>query len=95
MLRISFYAAINGTLDQMQHVHDKNKRPDPHHVRHCFDYLRQAVICAADTNLEPVDFELGGSTGFGFPRICRDFDEVKKWSEQWRTSGPRIESLAK
>lgn len=65
----------------MQHVHDHNSRPDPHHLRHCFDYLRQSLICAADTNLEPVNFELGGVTGWQFNRTCRDFEGIKKWAE--------------
>ena len=65
----------------MQGVHDHNKRPDPHHLRHCFDYLRQAFICMADTNLEPVDMELGGVTGWRFDRTCRDFQAVKDWAE--------------
>jgi len=80
MLRIGYYAALNGDLAAMQHIHDHNKRPDPHHVRHCFDYLRQSLMCAADTNLEPVDFELGGVTGWAFERTCRDFEAVKEWA---------------
>ncbi|MCJ1367573.1 hypothetical protein MMC16_006707 [Acarospora aff. strigata] len=83
MLRVGYYAAIDGTLADKQHIHDHNRRPDPHHVRHCFDYLRQALMCAADTNLEPVDFELGGTTGWGVSRTCRNFDAVKEWSGQW------------
>ncbi|PQE18775.1 Tat pathway signal sequence protein [Rutstroemia sp. NJR-2017a WRK4] len=81
ILRIGYYAALDGSLEDMQHVHDHNKRPDPHHLRHCFDYLRQALMCAADTNLEPVDLELGGVTGWRFERKCRDFEAVKKWAE--------------
>lgn len=68
----------------MQHVHDHNKRPDPHHLRHCFDYLRQSLMCAADTNLEPVDLELGGVTGWKFQRTCRNFEAVKEWAEENR-----------
>ena len=90
MLRIGYYAAINNTLAEMQHIHDHNRRPDPHHVRHCFDYLRQAFVCAADTNLEPVNFELGGATGWGYQRTCRNFDAVKEWSEKWRSWDPSI-----
>ena len=83
MLRIGFYAASNGTIENMQRIHNINKRPDPHHISHCFDYLRQALMCAADTNLEPVDTALGGSTGFGYSRTCRNFEAVKTWSSEW------------
>lgn len=88
MLRISYYAALNGTITEMQKTDDPNKRPDPHHVRHCFDYLRQALMCAADTNLEPVDLELRGATGWGYERTCRNFQVVKDWSDRWRSWGP-------
>ena len=83
MLRVGYYAALDGTIAEMQHVHDHNKRPDPHHLRHCFDYLRQSLMCAADTNLEPVDVGLGGVTGWSFRRTCRDFGAVKEWAEEW------------
>ncbi|KAH7383994.1 hypothetical protein BKA66DRAFT_463249 [Pyrenochaeta sp. MPI-SDFR-AT-0127] len=56
------------------------------HVKHCFEYLRQALMCAADTNLEDVNVEDGqeGAPGWGTKRVCRDFDGVKEWSEKWR-----------
>ena len=79
ILRIGFYAALSGNISAFtdekspHHVHDHNKRPDDHHLRHCFDYLRQSLICLADTNLEVVDPKLGGTTGWG-QRRCRDFD---------------------
>ena len=82
---MGYYAALDGTLEQMQHVADHNKRPDPHHLRHCFDYLRQALVCTADTNLEPVDWELGGVTGWKYERKCRDFEVVKAWADEWRS----------
>ncbi len=85
MLRVGYYAALAGTLPELQHVHDHNRRPDPHHLRHCFDYLRQALMCAADTNLEPVDFDLGGVTGWRFEKTCRNFEAVKGWAEKWRS----------
>ncbi len=77
MLRVGYYAALTGNLKDIQHVHDHNKRPDPYHLRHYFDYLRQSLICTADTNLEPVDVELGGVTGWKFERTCRDFEYIK------------------
>ncbi|KAF1849035.1 uncharacterized protein K460DRAFT_428459 [Cucurbitaria berberidis CBS 394.84] len=56
------------------------------HVKHCFDYLRQALMCAADTNLEDTSVEDGeeGAPGWGSKRVCRDFDAVKEWSKKWR-----------
>ena len=59
------------------------------HMRHCFDYLRQSLACAADSTLEPVIPELGGVTGWGFPRVCRDYEELKQWAEKWRVNNLR------
>ena len=55
----------------------------PRHVRHCFDYLRQSVMCHADTNLEPVIPRLGGARGFGSKHTCRNFNELVDWMTKW------------
>ncbi|KAF7452518.1 DUF3328 domain containing protein [Pyrenophora tritici-repentis] len=65
------------------------------HIKHCFEYLRQALMCAADTNLEGTKMqEFGradgdkgyvlGSDAWGTKRVCRDFEGVKTWAERWR-----------
>ena len=59
---------------------------DTQHMRHCFDYLRQSLMCASDTTLEPVDATLGGVTGWGNERVCRDYIGVKAWAEERRVS---------
>jgi hypothetical protein len=58
------------------------------HIKHCLDYLRQALLCAADSNLEDTFIVNGTSatTGMGSTRICRNFDALKSWSEKWRSS---------
>lgn len=79
-LRHVYYAAMEGpppSDHEASHHHE-----DPHHVRHCFDYLRQSLMCSADTNLELVDKDLKGVTGWGFERTCRDYDSVKAWAEE-------------
>jgi hypothetical protein len=52
---------------------------DPYfaHTLHCIDYLRQALICQADTTLVSTgkDLEFGHSA----PRQCRDFDALGDW----------------
>ncbi|KAF2832743.1 hypothetical protein CC86DRAFT_341428 [Ophiobolus disseminans] len=65
---------------------------EPHHLAHCFDYIRQALMCAADSNLEDVvtmDDENGvtltGAEGWGSKRVCRDFWGLHEWSEKWRS----------
>ena len=51
-----------------------------------FDYLRQSLACAADSTLEPVISELGGVTGWGFSRGCRNYGELKRWAEKRRVN---------
>lgn len=63
------------------------------HVRHCFNLLRQAVLCAADTTLDPLDFsrdgKVIGADGLGTAHVCRDWTKVYDFvwenqrSEMW------------
>jgi len=61
-----------------------------HHSAHCFDYIRQSILCAADTSLE-------GSTdagpGWGSIHECKDYDAVLAWANErtlykWRKNMP-------
>lgn len=49
------------------------------HVHHCFNYLRQAVLCEADTALEPwvpgLGSEVDGAAISG-GRTCKDWAQV-------------------
>jgi hypothetical protein len=58
-----------------------------HHSAHCFDYLRQSIMCAADTNLEG---ETETGPGWGSDHVCVDYDAVLEWANEkaamkWRT----------
>lgn len=63
------------------------------HTAHCFHYIRQAILCAADTTLE-----VGGTgmkiangdkvaAGVGTVHTCRDWKQVYDWMgsqhEKW------------
>ncbi|KAI2472783.1 hypothetical protein F4781DRAFT_419938 [Annulohypoxylon bovei var. microspora] len=60
------------------------------HSLHCFDYLRESLICAADSALEPFRSPFDGGTqgngvdGFGSVHQCRDFKQLFEWSEKFR-----------
>lgn len=60
------------------------------HTLHCFDYLRESIICAADSALEPFRSPFDGGTGgdgidgFGSLHQCRDFKQLFQWSERFR-----------
>lgn len=57
------------------------------HTAHCFHYLRQAILCAADTTLEPggTSMKLANgdkvATGGGIVHTCRDWRQVYDWME--------------
>ncbi|KZO93318.1 hypothetical protein CALVIDRAFT_502994, partial [Calocera viscosa TUFC12733] len=58
------------------------------HTAHCFHYLRQGILCAADTTLEPGGTGMiveGGdkvATGVGVVHTCRDWRGVHDWMEE-------------
>ncbi|THY37879.1 hypothetical protein D6C98_10571 [Aureobasidium pullulans] len=61
--------------------------PPPHgghfHVKHCIEYVRQAILCTADTTLEQAN--AGGSfTAQGAVHQCRDWNLVKGFLEDNR-----------
>jgi len=98
-IRLAYYAALAKDEQPNTDIHDhhdslnprkplqaqNHEHSDPAHIRHCFDYLRHALMCAADTNLENIDWKYGGATGWGFERKCRNYNAVVVWAEQWRT----------
>jgi hypothetical protein len=62
----------------------------PWHINHCFEYIRQAIMCAGDVALEgaATTFPLGeggedrgGSDGWDARHVCRNYDEVKTYLE--------------
>ncbi|KAI8629701.1 hypothetical protein F5Y19DRAFT_475151 [Xylariaceae sp. FL1651] len=84
ILRIGYFASLDGTLaDLAADDNDANHRPSPHHMRHCFEYLRQSLICLADSNLENLNYTTRGVSGWQTERTCRDFDAIRSWSDQW------------
>ncbi|KAI6093647.1 hypothetical protein F4821DRAFT_3110 [Hypoxylon rubiginosum] len=66
----------------------------PRHIRHCIDYLRQSLMCHADTNLEAIDADLGGTRGHGSSRKCRNFSQVTEWAVTWRTNNETVADIA-
>jgi hypothetical protein len=64
---------------------------EPHsHTLHCLDYLRESIICASDSTLEPFkpSFDTAaprkGVDGYGTPHQCRDFGKLRNWAERFR-----------
>ncbi|CAI7594164.1 unnamed protein product [Penicillium viridicatum] len=76
MTREGYYSALEGNVDQVSAAH----------LMHCFDYLRQTIMCFGDTTLEwlPPPPNDTGSTGWGFEHTCRDYNAISKWVEDNR-----------
>jgi hypothetical protein len=56
------------------------------HSAHCFDYLRQSIMCAGDTNLEGKS-ETG--PGWGSEHQCVDYDALLEWANEHSAHGFR------
>ena len=61
------------------------------HMKHCFDYLRQAIMCASDVTLEHLQSGAEGVIasvdGWGTTHQCRNYQEVSDWATSFRVSG--------
>jgi hypothetical protein len=57
----------------------EGEKGDPVHLAHCYDYLRQAIMCAGDTTIE-------GKTkygdGWGSSHQCKDIDSIMAWADE-------------
>lgn len=55
------------------------------HMDHCFDYIRQVIMCGGDMALAGENFP-GGSNQFGVPHVCKNWDEIYQWLEKNRVT---------
>lgn len=60
------------------------------HIYHCFDYIRQAIMCNGDTTLERPRVVDGnvvrGVDGWGVTHECRDYGAIYSFAEEHRSS---------
>lgn len=61
-----------------------------HHTAHCFNYLRQGIMCSADVTLEG---ETEEGPGEGSEHECVDYDALLEWANEhsampWRGNLP-------
>ncbi|KAL2010040.1 hypothetical protein VTN00DRAFT_5847 [Thermoascus crustaceus] len=53
-----------------------------HHLDHCVDLLRQALMCNPDTSIitfKSVEMQALPVPEYGLPRRCRDFEGILQW----------------
>lgn len=52
-----------------------------YHTSHCFNYIRQAILCGLDTTLEGEGRGVGVADGSGQTHVCRDKSQSIEWLE--------------
>ncbi|KAM0335488.1 hypothetical protein ACHAQA_000536 [Verticillium albo-atrum] len=87
-----FASLQSGDMTRRDDSHDDDEAHDPEdgefHLQHCFEYLRQSILCCGDVALEgtqttfPPGFE--GSDGWDAKHVCRDYDQVRTFLEEKR-----------
>ncbi|EFQ36607.1 hypothetical protein CGRA01v4_09676 [Colletotrichum graminicola] len=80
MTRSGFFAARDGHLDTVNTTH----------LSHCWDYLRQSIMCSGDTTLEWKPANDIGSTGWGYQHICKDYTSLFIFAEQHRSTDKKV-----
>jgi len=65
---------------------------DDFHAAHCFEYLRNQILCMADMTLEGSESVLDAS-GMGQAHMCRNREEAVAWIESKRVEGDDIQSI--
>ena|ERR1700760_1216161 len=71
-------------LPTPKHAHEATD-----HIPHCFEYIRQGIMCAGDTTLEKSRIEDGEVTrdvdGWGVQHECRDWQAIYQWANENRS----------
>ncbi|KAF8960223.1 hypothetical protein BDZ97DRAFT_1734973 [Flammula alnicola] len=78
----SFRKMFNGHRNASRAAHDEM------HILHCLTYLRQTMLCGADTTLEPAFFaqntdgrKTEAAYGVGVTHECRDWVQIREFAE--------------
>ncbi|KAI6092237.1 hypothetical protein F4821DRAFT_159472 [Hypoxylon rubiginosum] len=59
-----------------------------HHVNHCFDYIRQGIMCAGDMSIEGAAKMREGDThvdrvnGYGSSHQCKNYQSSRDWMDK-------------
>ncbi|KAI1322458.1 hypothetical protein F5Y16DRAFT_386605 [Xylariaceae sp. FL0255] len=86
-IRYAYWTARNGNYSGEEHSHHAEHSSDIH-VRHCLEYIRQSLMCVADTTIEQtVEAPEGGSgvRGFGTEHTCKDYQQLVEWTSHWES----------
>ncbi|KAK0636389.1 hypothetical protein B0T17DRAFT_519028 [Bombardia bombarda] len=88
MMREAYYSAVQGrnsTIFAEASLTEKQRQSSRRqHIGHCFDYIRQAIMCGGDMTLEWAKEPDPGREretvdGWGITHQCRNFDQGLDW----------------
>jgi hypothetical protein len=88
------YAILDG-YNKLLVYSDPSLIDMPWHLNHCFEYMRQAIMCAGDVALEGAettfpdtpDGDAGGSDGWDAKHVCKDYGEIYAYLEKETVPG--------
>jgi hypothetical protein len=72
-------------------------RQELEHTSHCVEYLRQSILCAADTSMEGETGAWPDSTAWGQRHTCKDYNALIEMANErsiWDLSNARHPNLA-
>ena len=78
-------SAIRETIRELKTGQLAGAWGGPDHLEHCIDYIRQGLMCNADTTIEPPLYVKDGFgsdgpiTGEGIQHQCRDWEAVREF----------------
>jgi hypothetical protein len=79
MVRNTYWAALRGELNlNMSDAQGEELWHSMSHVNHCFDYIRQAIMCAGDMSIEGAAAMRGENdhprvNGYGSSHVCKSY----------------------
>ncbi|KAK1464128.1 hypothetical protein CMEL01_12889 [Colletotrichum melonis] len=98
MLRKALYEVRNNTMEHRGHekmdtdssnekiyaseAEELNASHDMDHLGHCFDLLRQVIMCRPDLTIEVANVVVDGVTGFDTEHQCIDWSELMDWMKK-------------
>ncbi|KAH8798664.1 hypothetical protein F5884DRAFT_140348 [Xylogone sp. PMI_703] len=77
-LRVAFAKLEGSANDSFENKLSQSGIDHLVHVNHCFDYLRQAIMCSGDISLESV--RNGSVDGWNTKHQCRDYEAIKEFA---------------
>ncbi|KAG4422700.1 hypothetical protein IFR04_004178 [Cadophora malorum] len=85
MIRTLYWQALRGDRNLMMEEND-GLEEEMGHVNHCFDYIRQGIMCAGDMSMEGAadqgDSQGPHISGIGMKHECKSWEASRKWMDE-------------